>query len=104
MTIGESLKRFRDEFHLTQDEVADVLKVTRQAYHSYERDKANPPSKKILELADVYDVSTDYLLGRSDEPHPTKFDKAEVQKAFAIRDMFQSMMAKVAAEVGTSAQ
>ena len=74
MTIGEALKRFRTEFYLKQDDVADVLQVTRQAYHFYEKDKANPPSQKILDLASTYDVSTDYLLGRSDEPRPPKFD------------------------------
>lgn len=74
MTIGAALKRFRLSFNLTQDDIANALKVTRQAYHFYERDKANPPSQKILDLANTYNVSADYLLGRSDEPHPVKVD------------------------------
>ena len=70
MTIGDALRRFRAELNLTQDDVAEVLKVSRQAYHFYERDKANPPAQKIVELARAFDVSTDYLLGLSDTPRP----------------------------------
>ena len=48
----------------------------------------------IIKLADAYDVSTDYLLGRSDEPRPTKYDEKEVQEAFALRDMIGSTVAR----------
>ena len=55
MTIGDALRRFRAELNLTQDDVAEVLKVSRQAYHFYERDKANPPAQKIVELARAFE-------------------------------------------------
>lgn len=93
MTIAESLKRFRKEFNLKQEDVANVLKVTRQAYAFYEKDKANPPSQKIIDLADTYDVTTDYLLGRSDDPHPLKFDEKTLNLIRAMQ-AFQQVPAE----------
>lgn len=72
--VAESLKRFRGQFNLKQKEVADALGISQQAYQVYERN-SYPSAKIILRLADAYDVSTDYLLGRSDEPRPPKFDE-----------------------------
>ena len=42
-----------------------------------------------MNIADAYDVSTDYLVGRSDMPQPTNFDEREVREAFAFRDAWQ---------------
>ena len=74
MTIAESLKRFRRDFNLKQKDVADVLGVKQPTYNVYEG-KSIPSAAIIIKLADAYDVSTDYLLGRSDEPRPPKFDE-----------------------------
>lgn len=75
MTIGESLKRFRKEFSLTQTNVANALGILQQTYYKYETDKVKPSAEVVLDLANAYDVSADYLLGRSDEPRPPKFDE-----------------------------
>ena len=69
MTIAESFKRFRKEFHLTQKQVAAALGVSQQAYQVYEN-KTAPTATVLLKLADAFDVSTDYLLGRTDNPKP----------------------------------
>ena len=74
MTIAESLKRFRKEFKLNQKHVAETLGIKQQSYQVYES-KTIPSATVILKLADAYDVSTDYLLGRSDEPRPIKLDE-----------------------------
>lgn len=74
MTIAESLKRFRKEFNLKQKDVADTLGVKQPTYNVYES-KSIPSAAIIIKIADAYDVSTDYLLGRSDEPRPPKFDE-----------------------------
>ncbi len=74
MTIAESLKRFRRDFNLKQKDVADTLGVKQPTYQVYES-KSIPSAAVIIKLADAYNVSTDYLLGRSDEPRPPKFDE-----------------------------
>lgn len=74
MTIAESLKRFRKEFKLSQKQVAEVLGIKQPSYQVYES-KTIPSATVILKLASAFNVSTDYLLGRSDEPCPPKFDE-----------------------------
>ena len=92
MTLAESLRRFRNNFHLSQKQVANAGKVSWQSYQSYESGKASPSVKIIMNIADAYDVSTDYLVGRSDMPRPTNFDEKEVREAFAFRDAWQKAM------------
>ena len=67
MTTTESLKRFRSAFKLTQQNVADLLNMSQQSYYYYEN-KGGLSAENIVKLADTYNVSTDYLLGRSDNP------------------------------------
>lgn len=93
MTVAEALKRFRKTFRLTQKDVAARLGVSQQSYQVYEG-KTVPSATVLIKLADAYDVTTDYLLGRSDEPHPQKFDVEEVKKAFALRDVIGSAVAE----------
>lgn len=89
MTIAESLKRFRKTFNLKQKDVADTLGVKQQSYQVYESG-TKPSAEVIVKLADAYDVSTDYLLGRTESPRPAQFDEQEVKEAFAFRDMWQN--------------
>ena len=87
--IGSSLKRFRKTFNLKQNKVAEMIGVTPQQYVKYEKDQITPSVAIVIDLANAYNVSTDYLLGRSDMPHPTNFDEKEVKEAFAVRDAWQ---------------
>lgn len=85
--IGGALKRFRKEFKLTQTDVANKLGILQQTYYKYETDKVKPSVEVIIKLANDYDVTTDYLLGRSDEPHPPKFSEKTLNLARAIEAM-----------------
>ena len=96
MTIAESLKRFRSAYKLRQKDVAESLGITQQAYQAYEKN-SYPSSKLILQLANVYDVSADYLLGRSDEPRPPKFDEKTLNLIRAMQ-AFQNAPAEVPAQ------
>ncbi|MBR1807570.1 MAG: helix-turn-helix transcriptional regulator [Selenomonadaceae bacterium] len=68
MTIAESLKRFRKEFGVTQQQVADSIQIVKPAYQKYEYGKNIPLATVLVKLADAYNVSVDYLLGRTDNP------------------------------------
>ena len=68
MTIGDSFKRFRQARGLTQQQVAEALDLHKQAWQRYESGKVIPSAMVVLNLADFFNVSTDYLLGRSDNP------------------------------------
>ena len=91
MTVAESLKRFRAKFNLKQKEVADFLEVTPQAYQVTES-KGNPSAKALITLANKFKVSTDYLLGLSDDPRPARIDDAEVRDALEFKKSFQKLM------------
>lgn len=69
MTVAESFKRFRKEFHLTQAQVAAALGVSQQAYQVYEN-KTVPTVTVLVRIADAFNVSADYLLGLTDDPRP----------------------------------
>ena len=97
MTIAESLKRFRSEFNLKQKEVAEALGITQQSYQVYES-KTIPSAKVVLKLADAYNVTTDYLLGRSDKPRPLIYDENEIREAFALRDAVRRATGQVSAQ------
>ena len=82
MEVADALKRFRKEQGLSQIDVARVLGITRQSYNSYEKD-AMPNSRLIIKLADAYNVSADYLLGRIDTPQNSNagIDRKQLQAA-----------------------
>lgn len=69
---GSRLKQLRKNLNKTQEEVAAGLGVTRGAYSHFENDRNEPDSDTIRNLADYFNVSTDYLLGRTDDPIPTR--------------------------------
>lgn len=62
MTIGEKLQKLRKARGLTQEELAAKVGVSRQSLSKWESDGALPDTANILLLADLFGVSTDYLL------------------------------------------
>ena len=68
MSLAEALKRFRKQFKVTQKVAAEVSGVSERVYQSYEYGKVVPTVTILMSLADFYEVSLDYLVGRSDDP------------------------------------
>ena len=64
MGIGNRIKLARVAKMLTQKQVAAHLNVSERTYQRYEADDFEPNIKTLLALADLFDVTTDYLLGR----------------------------------------
>ncbi len=65
MTLGEKLTRLRKENGYTQEELADILGVSRQAVGKWESDASYPETEKLIRLGELYDCSMDYLLKNS---------------------------------------
>jgi transcriptional regulator with XRE-family HTH domain len=65
MEIGEFLSELRKEKGLLQKEVATYLKVTVATVSNYEKDVHSPDLTTLVQLADLFDVSVDYLLQRT---------------------------------------
>ena len=68
LTFADRLKELRTKNKLTQKTIAKAVDMTERAYQDLEYGKYNPNHDNILKLADYFDVSTDYLLGRSNNP------------------------------------
>ena len=67
MKLAERLKELRKEKDLRQEHVAVALNISMSAYCNYEQGKREPVASVLCRMADYYDVSVDYLLGRSDK-------------------------------------
>ena len=61
--FGERIKRLRLEKGLTQEQVAILLQVNRKAVSHYENNLREPSFDILIQMAELYRVSTDYLLG-----------------------------------------
>lgn len=64
--LGLRLRELRKEKKVLQREMAEVLHITVVHYRRIEAGKVNIPTLTLCALADYFEVTTDYLLGRSD--------------------------------------
>lgn len=64
--FGERLRELRKEKHRLQREMAELLHITDVHYRRMEAGKVNIPTLTLCALADYFEVTTEYLLGRSD--------------------------------------
>ena len=62
----ERLKEQRKLYGYTQRDMAERLGVSQPSYIRYEKGGAEPSQENLVKLADIFDVSIDYLLGRAD--------------------------------------
>lgn len=60
------LRQLREERHLRQEDMADYLGIKLRGYQLYEHGEGYPTFPRLLLLADYFQVSLDYLVGRSD--------------------------------------
>ena len=66
----QRLRDLREDNGKKQSEIAALLNCTQQAYSTYERGERDIPAKVLIKLADYYNTSVDYLLGRTNNPAP----------------------------------
>ncbi|MDQ0418000.1 transcriptional regulator with XRE-family HTH domain [Croceifilum oryzae] len=69
--IGSRVKKLREKHSLTQKKLAEILGYkTDRAVQYIEQGKRNPDFEGLMTLANYFNVSLDYLVGRSDNPSP----------------------------------
>ena len=66
MTFGERLKMYRTQKGLSQEKIAEMLDVSRQAVTKWEAGQTTPSSDNLIALANLYDVSLDELIGKNE--------------------------------------
>lgn len=70
--MAKRLKQCRKEKGLTQYEVAIYCDITEKAYQNYELMTREPKLEILRKIADIFDVSIDYLVGRTDKKQVNK--------------------------------
>lgn len=66
------LRDLREDNDLTQQQIAEILNTKQTIYSRYERGYQNIPLEFLLSLANYYNVSIDYIFGRTDNPKVNK--------------------------------
>lgn len=64
--FGERLREIRNEKHLKQTDIAEMLNVSGNTVHCWETDKQEPSMATLLKLSEILEVSLDYLFGKTD--------------------------------------
>ena len=62
MTLGQKLRKIRSKFGLSQEQLAEVINVSRQAITKWENDGGLPDVSNLQEISEVFGVTVDYLL------------------------------------------
>ena len=68
--VFQRLRDLREDRDLTQKEIAAILNVSQNTYSQYETGKITLTAEVLLTLSEFYGVSTDYLLGKTDNEAP----------------------------------
>lgn len=84
-TFGDRLSNLRNKKKMSQDELAKVLKVGKSTLGMYETDKRKPDHEMLNKIADLFEVSIDYLLGRAEVEviHRKEEEKLDPDKIIA---------------------
>lgn len=72
--VAERIKICRNAKDLSQEELANKLGKSRTNIVNYEAGRTTLPGSVIVDLSEIFNVSTDYLLGLSEDPHPNNPD------------------------------
>ena len=72
MAYYRRIRELREDHDLTQRQIAAMLNMPQPQYFRYEQGYRDIPSDILISLADIYKTSTDYILGRTNNPKPYK--------------------------------
>lgn len=72
--ISKRLKQLREDAGLSQSKIGQLVGVPQSSIYRYEQGQSTPSSKTFRWYADYFDVSLDYLIGRTDDPHGAHYE------------------------------
>ena len=68
----QRIQDLRIDSDLSQKKLGEILHISQRSYSHYETDSRNIPIEMLIRLADYYDTTIDYLVGRTDNKTPIK--------------------------------
>jgi putative transcriptional regulator len=92
--LGENIKRYRQEKHLTQEEVAGRLHVTRQTVSKWEKNHSVPDADLLVKLAEILGVETSRLLDTEPDGEPEPPQEGDSALAEQLAAIAQQMAIK----------
>ena len=107
----ENLKKAREKVGLTQAQAAEAIGVSDGTYKNYEQGKREPNGDKMVTIANLFNLTTDYLLGREPAPNPfadlnlSEEDEANVvAKYMSLPPEIRACMLDVLVQLGDAAK
>jgi len=92
--IGKRIRELRDMKQLSRKDLAKILGVTERAIGFYESEERNPPIDILNKLADIFDVSVDYLLGRTNIPNRHYHKNQKSDTCFTLEELEEFILSK----------
>lgn len=90
--VAERLRMLRGTVSLSQAKLAQALGLKQSAVNRYENDQSDPPYETLLRYADFFDVSLDYIFGRTDDPHGRTFqNQPKLEQGYPEMEQFIEM-------------
>lgn len=90
--VAERLRTLRGTVKLSQAKLAQALDLKQSAVNRYENDQSDPPYETLLRYADFFDVSLDYIFGRTDDPHGRTFqNQPKLEQGYPEMEQFIEM-------------
>lgn len=83
MNMADRIHNLRKSKGISQEELADMIGVSRQAVSKWESEQSTPDIEKVILLSDLFDVTTDYLL-KGIEPTPDKTNGVRDARIFTL--------------------
>lgn len=92
MLIGEKIKELRKNSKITQEQLGNAIGVSKMAISYFEKGKKSPGRESLEKIADYFQVTTDYLLGRSEDPELNEEeDKIVSEEGKNIMSLIESL-------------
>jgi len=99
MTFVKILKELRRKNHMTQEKLSDLLGVGRSTVSMWEIDASEPDGEMVRSIAEIFNITTDYLLGRTDDPSPLSANRADQEDDDITFDDFTYAMSDESGEL-----
>lgn len=93
MTLGEKLSKLRRDYNYTQEQLAEILGVSRQAISKWESNVSYPETEKLIKLGELYECSMDYLL-KDENSQPASVPKSKAVTLNFANQYFEKVSKK----------
>lgn len=90
--VAERLRALRSTVNLSQAKLAQALTLKQSAVNRYENDQSDPSYETLLRYADFFDVSMDYIFGRTDDPQGKRYsNQPKLEQGYPEMEQFIEM-------------